>query len=157
MKGYLKYSEISKVKNRLKQEVSTTNIRAGTIFFFFSAVLLLRRSVPTPGGTRLTLGPGLADPVVLVHPGPREGEGGPVRFEALLVLELRVWTSGRRSVRRERVSGEGLPLLPQPDLRSAGGKLAELWRRKNPFVAFRHLRCGRRRYPALPGRRCWGC
>lgn len=129
MKSYLKkYLNASELKTCLNSNfkrlsLNTNMIRPGTGSHSHRRSLVLGRAGP---GARLALRPGLADPVVLVHPRPREGESGPVRIEALRVQERRVGPSGDGSVGRERVSGEGLPLLPQPGLRGAGRKLAEL-------------------------------
>lgn len=83
--------------------------------------------------TRLALRSRFADPVVLVHTWPSERECGSVGLEALLAGELRARTSSR-SMRGVRFPSKGLPLLPQPGLRSAGRKLTELHRRAEESV-----------------------
>lgn len=74
----------------------------------------------------LALGPGFADPVVLVNTRPTEGESGSIGLEAFLARELGNRTSSWRSVGRICVPRKGLPLLPQPVLRGALRKLTEL-------------------------------
>lgn len=83
---------------------------------------------------RLALGSGFADPVVLVNTRPTEGECGSIGLEGFLARELRAWTSSWRSVRQECFPSKDLPLLPQPGLRGAGRKLAELWKRAEQRV-----------------------